>query len=186
MPTQFYVIMFVLFISITTSSIAQTSSTAKKTTTSTGTTPTTTTAPPPTNKVDKKLNEANQNMSKASNTMDNAAATTDKAKKTVENITKLFKPKTANEALIIIPDIDFDDENLQKLLEAVKEHKDVKKASIEYTDGVATINTTLKNKANTDFWTELPKEIKSHFKMKTKSETSLLVAYEKTHIPPTP
>jgi len=184
MSKQFYVITVVLLISIATSSVAQTSSTTRKTTTSTKpTTPTTT--PPPANKVDQKLNEANQNMSNASNTMDNATAASDKAKKTVENITKLFKPKTANEALIIIPDIDFDDENLQKLLDAVKDNKDVKKATIEYTDGVATINTVLKNKANTDFWTELPKEIKSHFKMKTKSETSLLVAYEKVK-PPTP
>lgn len=184
MSKQFYVITVVLLISIATSSVAQTSSTAKRT--STGSTPSTTApTPPPATKVDKKLNEANQSMSNASNTMDNATAASDKAKKTVENITKLFKPKTANEALIIIPDIDFDDENLQQLLDAVKDHKDVKKATIEYTDGVATINTVLKSKANTDFWTELPKDIKSHFKMKTKSETSLLVAYEKAK-PPTP
>lgn len=182
MSKSFYAIIVVLFFSIATSSIAQTSSTTKKTT---STTPvvTTTAPPPPANKVDQKLNDANQSMTNASNTMDNATAATDKAKKTVENLTKLFKPKTANEALIIIPEIDFDDDNLQKLLDAVKDHKDVKKASMDYTDGVATINTVLKNKASTDFWTELPKEIKSFFKMKTKSESSLLVAYEKPQMP---
>lgn len=124
------------------------------------------------NKVDKNLDEANESM-------DNATETTEKAKNTLDRFSKIFKPKTANEAIVIIPDIEFEDENLEKLLDAVKDLKDVKKASLDYTDGVATINATLKNKATTDFWTDLPKDIRAIFKMKSKKETSILVAYQK-------
>jgi hypothetical protein len=159
---------------------SKTTTAGKSPTTSKSTTTTNTTQEPPKTKVDQKLEETSRTIDNTSATMDNASATSEKAKNTFDRITKVFKPKTANEALIIIPDIEFEDENLAKLLEAIKDHKSVKKASLDYTDGVATINATLKNKASTDFWTDLPADIKAYFKMKSKKETSILVAYQKT------
>lgn len=147
---------------------------------STTTSNTTTTETPPKNKIDKQLEETNRNMDNTTATMDNAGDATEKAKNTFDRITKVFKPKSSNEALIIIPDIEFEDENLEKLLDAIKDNKDVKKATLDYTDGVATINVSLKSKATTDFWSDLPKDIKTYFKMKSKKETSILVAYQKT------
>jgi hypothetical protein len=132
---------------------------------------TTSTTAASTGKVNKALDNTNAGI-------DNFTNTTDKTKKTFESVSKLFKPKTPNEMLVVIPGIAFEDENLDLLKEAIQGLKDVKKAYVGYEDNIATITVVIKGKGKSDFWLELTKEMKDLFKMKNKQENTILVAYK--------
>lgn len=121
-------------------------------------------------KVDKKIDQVDTTMSKAKNT-------TAKGEQTFKDIIGIFGSKTPNEGTVIIPSIEFEDANLESLVKAIKDRKEVKKAVLEYSNGTAVIKLTLKAKAEADFWNELPKELKEVFKMASKKENNIQVTY---------
>jgi hypothetical protein len=122
--------------------------------------------------------EFDKKIGQVDTTIGKAKATVTKTKEAVKDFIGLFGSKTPNEGAVVIPAIEFDNENLESLVKAIKDRKEVKKATLEYTDGTATIKITLKTKAQADFWSELPKELKDVFKMRSKQENNILVEYK--------
>jgi hypothetical protein len=125
---------------------------------------------PSNSKVDKQIDQVDTTMSKAK-------TTATKGEQTFKDIIGIFGSKTPNEGTVIIPSIEFEDANLESLIKAIKDRKEVKKASLEYSNGTAVIKLLLRSKAEADFWNELPKELKEVFKMVSKKENNIQVTY---------
>ena len=120
--------------------------------------------------------EAEQKMADADSTVATSKRMLEKAKTTFKDV---FGSKEPGEAAVIIDKIEFDDDNLQLLESAIKDRKEVKKASTEYDNGTATIRIILRGKSEADFWNDLPKELKEVFRLKNKKENIIHVEYRK-------
>ncbi len=132
----------------------------------------------PVAKIDKKIAGVDSSIGKAMATASRAKDVAKEATVMAKDFIAIFGSKTPNEGAIVIPAIEFDDANLATLIAAVKDRKEIKKATVEYTDGTATIKMTFRGKSQADFWLELPKELREAFKMKSKHQNNILVEYK--------
>lgn len=79
---------------------------------------------------------------------------------------------------IMIPDIDYEDSNLNVLKESLKKLKGVKAMSMQYKSSAIFLKVPYKGKA-ADLWDQLPYPAKMPFKLVEANENSLVLKYKK-------
>ncbi len=130
-------------------------------------------------KVIKQVDETNETVSQTGDSVKNSVSTTKETVNEVKDaIGSIFgngkkKNKSKNSFTITILQVDYDNEYINKLYKNLTNRKDLKKISKGYEEGNVIIS--LIPKKNAQIWDNIPKEIRSHFKLKKKNDTDALL-----------
>lgn len=118
----------------------------------------------------KKKVEQKQTLSSASDSLKFAI---NDAKTSFNTLFKVHRDTTT----IVIPDIDYEDPNLNVLKESLKKLKGVKAMSMEYKSSTIFLKIPYKGKP-ADLWDQLPYPVKTPFKLVEANENNLILKFK--------
>lgn len=124
----------------------------------------------------KKVNDAGNAVTSAGNSVNSAGATINNTKDAIKGLLGGGKSAPANQAVIVITGLTYDDAHLMELKSALEKVKGVKKLITSYKEGVATIGIPFKGSIS-EIWDDTHFEKKSLFKLAEISEKVLLLNY---------
>jgi hypothetical protein len=136
------------------------------------------------NKVNKAANDVNYTSNAVNNTANattNSANSIANAKKSLATVFKGNK-KDANQNVVVVAGIEFDDENLSLLKEEIGKVKGVKSPTMEYKSGTAMIQFSFKGKPS-EVWEEVPKSTRQLFKLTEAGDNNIIVEYKNPKSP---
>ena len=123
----------------------------------------------------KKVTDVGNTINSANSTVTSTSGSITNAKNTLKTLLGGGKTKDAN--IFAIAGIEYENEDLELLKNAIKSVKNVKDVVTNYKDGTVTI--TIKSKSNaTEIWDKIPQNQKLKFKLLQSDEKSVILEYK--------